>query len=73
MHHAYHLTNVGKAEQGFAKLATLVQEMPWLREAIALRKSVKTFFSCYLRCCTCYLQTNNFTCPNLILYGYSRQ
>ena len=32
MHHAYHLTNEGKAEQGFAKLIALVQEMPWLRE-----------------------------------------
>ena len=33
MHHAYHLTNHGKAEQGLAKLAVLVQEMPWLQEA----------------------------------------
>ncbi|MGF1485816.1 MAG: tetratricopeptide repeat protein, partial [Prochloraceae cyanobacterium] len=33
MHHAYHLTSVGKAEQGLAKLVALVQEMPWLREA----------------------------------------
>ena len=33
MNHAYYLTDRGETERGFAKLATLVKEMPWLREA----------------------------------------
>ena len=33
MHHAYHLIRTGKVRHAFAKLAALVQEMPWLREA----------------------------------------
>jgi thioredoxin-like negative regulator of GroEL len=33
MQHAYHLAAVGQAREAFAKLAALVGEMPWLREA----------------------------------------
>ncbi|MEO5929203.1 MAG: tetratricopeptide repeat protein [Candidatus Kapaibacterium sp.] len=33
MHHAYHLGRIGEMNQSFAKLAALVEEMPWLREA----------------------------------------
>jgi tetratricopeptide (TPR) repeat protein len=33
MRHAYHLAAVGQTREAFAKLAALVSEMPWLREA----------------------------------------
>jgi hypothetical protein len=33
MQHAYRLVAGGLAMEGFAKLAALVNEMPWLREA----------------------------------------
>lgn len=33
MQHAYHLLATGKSREALAKLATLVGEMPWLREA----------------------------------------
>ncbi len=33
MHHAYYLANNGEFERGFAKLLSLVREMPWQREA----------------------------------------
>lgn len=33
MHHAYHLANNGEFQRGFAKLLSLVREMPWQREA----------------------------------------
>lgn len=33
MRHAYYLANAGAMEQSFAKLLTLVQEMPWVKEA----------------------------------------
>ncbi len=32
MHHAYHLSQSGETERGFAKLLSLVREMPWLAE-----------------------------------------
>lgn len=32
-HHSYDLANNGKIEESLAKLAALVQEMPWLKEA----------------------------------------
>ena len=33
MQHAYHMVGCGQVKEAFAKLAVLVQEMPWLREA----------------------------------------
>ena len=33
MEHAYHLSATGQVMEAFAKLAALVGEMPWLREA----------------------------------------
>ena len=33
MQHAYYLTASGRTQEAFAKLAALVSEMPWLREA----------------------------------------